>query len=98
MHADSKKFMEDIINKVKLVKKENRLEDGSVEIKVADEDIKHILNKKVLRGNVKQRLSDDLQSAGINAQVCVTNDLKVTIPNEILEDKTIKYSELQKVK
>lgn len=96
MHEVSRIFMEDVVEKLRAIKKEDRLEDGSVEVSISDNDIKGILNKKVLRSNVKQRISDDLNAVGINVKVCITNDLKVTIPDAVLDDKTIKYSELKK--
>lgn len=96
MHKDSKKFMDDIINKVRRLDPSLRDENGSVEISIDDEDIKTILGKKVLRGNTKERLSNDLRSAGLEAKVCPTNDMKLVIPKDRIECKTISYSELTK--
>lgn len=94
MHKDSKKFMDDIVGKVRKLDPSLRSEDGSVEISVDDEDIKAILGKKVLRSNTKERLSEDLKSAGLEAKVCPTNDMKLVIPKDKIECKTIRYSEL----
>ena len=77
MHKDSQKFMSDIVGKVRGIKPEDRLEDGSVEISVNDNDIKTILGKKVLRSNLKAKLEEDLNSAGLSAKVCVTDEMKI---------------------
>ena len=96
MHKDSEKFIEDIVEKVRKIKPGDRLEDGSVEISVADNDIKTILNKKVLRGNIKSRLEEDLKTAGLEAKIGVTNTIEITIPKDKIDTKVIKYSDLDK--
>lgn len=98
MHKDSKKLMDDVIGKVRQLDPSTRAEDGSVEISIDDDDIKTILGKKVLRSNTKERLSTDLKEAGLEAKVCPTNDMKVIIPKDKIECKTIKYSELTQSK
>lgn len=96
MTKDSKKFMDDIVGKVRKLDPAVRLENGSVEISVEDDNIKEILGKKVLRGNTKERLCKDLNDAGLEAKVCPTNDIRLVIPKDKIDCKTIKYSELDK--
>ena len=95
MHKDSQKFMSDIVGKVRGIKPEDRLEDGSVEISVNDNDIKTILGKKVLRSNLKAKLEEDLNSAGLSAKVCVTDEMKIVVPKDTIECKTIRYSDIK---
>jgi len=87
--------MNDVIEKVRKIEPEKRLEDGSVKVAVSDDDIKHILDIKVLRNNVKPSIVEDLKTAGLEISVGVANDLEMTIPKDKIETNVIKYSELK---
>ncbi len=95
MHNESKKFLEDIISKVKSIAPDDRLEDGSVEISVNDNDIKDILSKKVLRGSVKTTIEKDLITAGLDVKICANDDMKIIVPKDKIECKTIRYSDIK---
>ena len=94
MNKHSVKLMNDVIEKVRKIEPEKRLEDGSVKVAVSDDDIKHILDVKVLRSNVKPSIVEDLKTAGLDVKVGVVNDLEISIPKDKIETKVIKYSEL----
>lgn len=90
----SKVFLENIVSKAKTVDEEKRNSDGSLEIKISDNDIKSILERKRLRGGLKENLIKDLESANCKATTCDTNSLCVTIPKEKMEKEIMKYSDL----
>ena len=94
MNKHSIKLMNDVIEKVRKIEPEKRLEDGSVKVAISDNDIKHILDVKVLRSNVKPSIVEDLKTAGLDVKVGVVNDLEISIPKDKIETKVIKYSEL----
>lgn len=90
----SKIFIEDIVSKAKKVDESQKEQNGSVEIKISDNDIKNILNRKRLKKGLKENLVKDLQNSNLKASSCDTNSLCVTIPKEKIEKKIIKYSDI----
>lgn len=94
MDKNSTTFMSVVIDKVRSIDPENRLEDGSVEVAVSDTDIKDILNKKVLRSTLKPRLEEDLESAGMLVNKTCSGALEITIPKDMIDTKAVKYSDL----
>lgn len=95
MHKDSEKFIEDIVEKVKQLSPDSRLEDGSVDISVTDDDIKSILNKRVVRGKLKTNLEADLNKAGLTAKIGATNLMEISIPKDKIDTTVIKYKDLK---
>jgi len=94
MNKHSVKLMNDVIEKVRKIDPNKRLEDGSVKVSVSDDDIKHILDVKVLRSNVKPSIVEDLKTAGLDVKIGVVNELEIAIPKDKIETNVIKYSEL----
>lgn len=90
----SKILIEDIIAKAKMVDKKERMDNGSLEIKISDKDIKNILARKRLRKGLKDNLVQDLIDANFKASNCDTSSLCVVIPKDKLEKKIIKYSDI----
>jgi len=94
MNKHSVKLMNDVIEKVRKIEPGKRLEDGSIKVAVSDDDIKHILDIKVLRNNVKPSIVEDLNTAGLEVKIGVVNELEISIPKDKIETNVIKYSEL----
>jgi len=94
MNKHSVKLMNDVIEKVRKIEPKKRLEDGSVKVAMSDDDIKHILDVKVLRSNVKPTIVEDLKTAGLEVKIGVVNELEISIPKDKIETNVIKYSDL----
>jgi len=92
----SKILIEKIVSTSRTVDKEQRNSNGSLEIKVSDNDIKDILGRKRLRQGLKDNLVNDLNSAGLKALNCDTDSLCITIPKEKIDKKILKYSDIKK--
>lgn len=95
MKSYSKKFIEDIVSKAKKVDKKDKNDNGSLEIKISNNDIRNILDRKRIRKSLKDNLVKDLDNANIQVNICDTNSLCVTIPKDKIEDKIIKYSDIK---
>ena len=92
----SKIFMEEVVTTARTVDKKDRNSDGSFEMKLSDKDIKDILGRKRLREGLKNNLIKDLESANVKATTCDSNSLCIIIPEEKLEKKIAKYSDIKK--
>ncbi len=91
----SKIFIEEMVSTARTVDKKERHSNGSLEIKISDEDIKDILGRKRLRQGLKKNLIKDLASANVKASECDTNSLCIIIPKEKLDKKILKYSDIK---
>lgn len=91
----SKIFLEEVVSTAKTVDKEERNNKGSLELKLSDNDIKNILGRKRLRKGLKNNLIEDLNSANVTASECDTNSLCIIIPEEKLDKKILKYSDIK---
>jgi len=92
----SKIFLEEVVTTARTVDKKDRNTDGSFEMKLSDKDIKEILGRERLRKGLKNNLIKDLESANIKASTCDSNSLCIIIPEEKLEKKIAKYSDIKK--
>lgn len=95
MQDYSKLFIEDIVSKAKKVDASNKNDDGSIEIKISNNDIKNILDRKRLKKGLKENLIKDLNNSNIKAKTCETEAICVVIPKEKIEKKIIKYSDIK---
>ena len=94
MKSYSKVFVEELVSKAKKVDKSERDSNGSLEIKVSDNDIKNIVGRKRLRQGLKANLIKDLEGTNFKASECDTNSLCIIIPKEKLDKKIINYSDI----
>jgi hypothetical protein len=92
----SKIFLEEVVTTARTVDKKDRNTDGSFEMKLSDKDIKDILGRERLRKGLKNNLIKDLESANVKASTCDSNSLCIIIPEEKLEKKIAKYSDIKK--
>jgi len=92
----SKILVEEVVTTARMAEKKYRNSDGSFEMKLSDKDIKDILGRKRLRKGLKDNLIKDLDSANVKASICDSNSLCITIPEEKLEKKIAKYSDIKK--
>lgn len=90
----SKVVLQDIIKKLRNVSEENKNEDGSLEIKVSDDDLKEILGRKRLRESLKDNIFKDFNEKNITTKKCDTDSLCIIIPKEKMEKKIINYKDL----
>jgi len=91
----SKIFLEEVVSTARTVDKKERNTEGALEIKISDKDIKDILGRDRLRQGLKDNLIKDLESANIKASTCDSNSLCIIIPEEKLEKKILKYSDIK---
>jgi hypothetical protein len=91
----SKKFVCDTINDAKEVLKRNSSKKQAIEIRLSKEDIRQEMQRK----RIKQALLDDVKSkfekAGCEVKEC-ENDLCITAPYELVENKTYTLASLKK--
>jgi len=95
MRDDSKKLLEKVIADCKEISENlQKNPDGSIDIKLSNKNVKEILGKQRIKEGLKNNLVDDLKD--LNASICDTNSLCLTIPKSKLEKTIISYDEIQK--
>lgn len=80
-----------LVANVKKIKPENRTED--VQVSLAKEDVKSILNIKKMRNNSYTNIIEELSSHGLETTK-INGDTVVTVPNSVVDSKVIPFSEL----
>jgi hypothetical protein len=90
----SKIVLQDIIAKARKVPQENRNTDGSLEIKVSDNDLKKISGRKRLRESLKNNIFNDLNEKDITTKKCDTDSLCIIIPKEKMGKQIINYKDI----
>jgi hypothetical protein len=73
----------------------DKKDDGSLEIKISNSDIKSILGRQRIRKGLRDNLVKDLNSSNIKTSSCDSNSLCVIIPKDKLEKTIIKYNDIK---